>query len=112
VKARLIKFEAPGKGKSFSEMETTIKQIVDTAISSDKVIDIFEAAGIEKPDLSILSDEFLQEVQGMTHKNLALELLKKILNDEIRTRSRTNLVKSKKFLEMLETAIKSGLVIR
>ena len=106
VKARLIKFEAPGKGKSYSEMETTIKQIVDTAISSDKVIDIFEAAGIEKPDLSILSDEFLQEVQGMTHKNLALELLKKILNDEIRTRSRTNLVKSKKFLEMLETAIK------
>ena len=106
VKARLIKFEAPGKGKSYSEMETTIKQIVDTAISSDKVIDIFEAAGIEKPDLSILSDEFLQEVRGMTHKNLALELLKKILNDEIRTRSRTNLVKSKKFLEMLETAIK------
>jgi type I restriction enzyme R subunit len=106
VKARLIKFEAPGKGKSYSEMETTIKQIVDTAISSDKVIDIFEAAGIEKPDLSILSEEFLQEVQGMTHKNLALELLKKILNDEIRTRSRTNLVKSKKFLEMLETAIK------
>ena len=106
VKARLIKFEAPGKGKSYSEMETTIKQIVDTAISSDKVIDIFEAAGIEKPDLSILSDEFLQEVQGMTHKNLALELLKKILNDEIRTRSKTNLVKSKKFLEMLETAIK------
>ena len=106
VKSRLIKFEAPGKGKSYSEMETTIKQIVDTAISSDKVIDIFEAAGIEKPDLSILSDEFLQEVQGMTHKNLALELLKKILNDEIKTRSRTNLVKSKKFLEMLETAIK------
>ena len=106
VKARLIKFEAPGKGKSYSEMETTIKQIVDTAISSDKVIDIFEAAGIEKPDLSILSDEFLQEVQGMVHKNLALELLKKILNDEIKTRSRTNLVKSKKFLEMLEIAIK------
>jgi type I restriction enzyme, R subunit len=106
VKARLIKFEAPGKGKFYSEMETTIKQIVDTAISSDKVIDIFEAAGIEKPDLSILSDEFLQEVRGMTHKNLALELLKKILNDEIKTRSRTNLVKSKKFLEMLETAIK------
>jgi len=80
--------------------------IVDQAISSDKVVDIFEAAGIEKPDLSILSDEFLLEVQGMTHKNLAIELLKKILNDEIKSRLRTNLVKSKKFLEMLETAIK------
>ena len=106
VKARLVKFEGTGKGKPYSEIETAIKQIVDEAISSDKVIDIFEAAGIEKPDLSILSDEFLLEVQGMTHKNLALELLKKILNDEIRSRLKTNLVKSKKFLEMLETAIK------
>jgi len=70
------------------------------------VIDIFEAAGIEKPELSILSDEFLLEVQGMNHKNLAIELLKKILNDEIKSRLRTNLVKSKKFLEMLESAIK------
>ena len=92
--------------KSGSEIETAIKKIVDQAMSSDKVIDIFEAAGIEKPDLSILSDEFLLEVQGMKHKNLAIELLKKILNDEIKSRLRTNLVKSKKFLEMLETAIK------
>src|SRR3989339_228677 len=106
VKARLIKFDTPGKGKPYSEIETAIKQIVDEAITSDKVIDIFEAAGIEKPELSILSDEFLLEVQGMNHKNLAIELLKKILNDEIKSRLRTNLVKSKKFLEMLESAIK------
>src|SRR5690606_7469171 len=106
VKARLVKFETEGKGKTAREFDTTIKMIVDQAISSDKVVDIFAAAGIEKPDLSILSDEFLQEVQGMTHKNLALELLKKILNDEIKSRLRTNLVKSKKFLEMLESAIK------
>jgi len=106
VKARLVKFEIEGKGKTAKEFDTAIKMIVDQAISSDKVVDIFAAAGIEKPDLSILSDEFLQEVQGMTHKNLALELLKKILNDEIKSRLRTNIVKSKKFLEMLETAIK------
>ncbi len=106
VKARLVKFEGEGKGKSAADIDSAIKMIIDQAITSDKVIDIFEAAGIEKPELSILSDEFLLEVQGMTHKNLAIELLKKILNDEIKSRLRTNLVKSKKFLEMLETAIK------
>lgn len=107
VKSRLVKFDiVDSKGRSSSDIDTAIKMIVDQAISSDKVVDIFAAAGIEKPDLSILSDEFLLEVQGMTHKNLAIELLKKILNDEIKSRLRTNLVKSKKFLEMLETAIK------
>lgn len=106
VKARLVKFEGTGGGKSDIEIETAIKQIVDEAISSDKVMDIFEAAGMEKPDISILSDEFLLEVKGMKHQNLALELLKKLLNDEIKTRSKTNLVKSKKLLEMLEGTIK------
>ncbi|MEM0542607.1 type I restriction endonuclease subunit R [Flavobacterium sp. j3] len=106
VKARLVKFEGTGTGKSDIEIETAIKQIVDEALSSDKVMDIFEAAGMAKPDISILSDEFLLEVKGMKHKNLALELLKKLLNDEIKTRSKTNLVKSKKLLEMLESAIK------
>src|SRR4029079_13584634 len=67
---------------------------------------IFDAAGIKKPDISILSDEFLQEIQGMKHKNLALELLKRILNDEIKGRAKTNLVKSKALLEMLENAIR------
>ncbi len=106
VKARLVKFEGTGTGKSDIEIETAIKQIVDEALSSDKVMDIFEAAGMTKPDISILSDEFLLEVKGMKHQNLALELLKKLLNDEIKTRSKTNLVKSKKLLEMLEGAIK------
>ena len=109
VKARLVKFEGTGTGKSDIEIETAIKQIVDEALSSDKVIDIFEAAGIDKPEISgleVLSDEFLLEVKGMKHQNLALELLKKLLNDEIKTRSNTNLVKSKKLLEMLEGAIK------
>ena len=106
VKARLVKFESTGGGKSDIELETAIKQIVDEALSTDKVMDIFEAAGMEKPDISILSDEFLLEVKGMKHQNLALELLKKLLNEEIKTRSKTNLVKSKKLLEMLEGAIK------
>lgn len=110
VKARLVKFDSPvGGGKTDTEIETAIKQIVDEALSSDKVIDIFDAAGIDKPDISgleILSDDFLQEVQGMQHKNLAIELLKKILNNELKARAKTNLVKSKKLLEMLETAIK------
>ena len=109
VKARLIKFEGTGTGKSNIEIETAIKQIVDEALSSDKVIDIFEAAGIDKPEISgleILSDEFLLEVKGMKHQNLALELLKKLLNDEIKTRSKTNFVKSRKLLDMLEGALK------
>jgi type I restriction enzyme R subunit len=106
VKARLIKFETKGGGRSDAQIESAIKQIVDQALSSDKVVDIFDAAGIMRPDISILSEEFLLEVKGMKHKNLALELLKKILNDEIRSRAKTNLVKSKKLLEMLETAVK------
>lgn len=106
VKARLVKFEGTGTGRSDVQLETTIKQIVDEALSSDKVIDIFQAAGIENPEISVLSDEFLLEVKGMKHQNLALELLKKLLNDEIKIRSKTNLVKSKKLLEMLEGAIK------
>lgn len=110
VKARLAKFDAPtGGGRTDLEIETAIKQIVDEALSSDKVIDIFDAAGIDKPEISgleILSDEFLMEVKGMQHKNLAIELLKKILNNELKVRAKTNLVKSKKLLEMLEGAIK------
>lgn len=108
VKARLVKFEGTGNGKSDADMESAIKQIVDEALSSDTVIDIFDAAGVEKPEISgleVLSDEFLLEVKGMKHQNLAFELLKKLLNDEIKTRSRTNLVKSKKLLEMLQGAI-------
>lgn len=110
MKARLAKFDAPtGGGKSDVQIETAIKQIVDKALSSDKVIDIFDAAGMSKPEitgLEILSDEFLLEVEGMRHKNLAIELLKKILNNELKVRAKTNLVKSKKLLEMLDGAIK------
>jgi type I restriction enzyme R subunit len=80
--------------------------VIDKAIVSDKVIDIFEAAGIKKPDISILSDEFMEEIRGMKHKNLALELLKKLLSDEIKSRSRKNIVQSRTLAEMLEEAIR------
>jgi type I restriction enzyme R subunit len=106
LKARLVKFEPIGAGKSDVEIETAIRQIVDKAIVSEGIIDVFDAAGIKKPDISILSDEFLKEIQGMERKNLALELLKKLLNDELKVRTKKNLIQSKKLSEMLENAIK------
>jgi type I restriction enzyme R subunit len=97
--------KSPGRRLTEEELDLTIKQIVSRAISADKPIDIFAEAGLKKPDISILSDEFLAEVRGMKHKNLAVELLRKLLNDEIKTRSRTFLVQSRSFAEMLERAI-------
>nr|WP_294988945.1 type I restriction endonuclease subunit R [uncultured Sediminibacterium sp.] len=105
VKARLVKFDSTGSGKTDEEIETTIRQVVDKALVSEQVIDVFDAAGIKKPDISILSDEFLFELKGMEHKNIALEVLKKLLNDELKVRAKKNLVQSRTFLEMLENAI-------
>jgi len=107
IKTRIVKVTQSGRGKTDEEIETAIKQILSDAVVADEVIDIFDAAGIKKPDISILSDEFLAEVKGMNHKNLALELLKKLLNDEIKARQKVNLVQSKKFSEMLDKAMKS-----
>lgn len=107
IKARIVKVSEGSKVKTDEELETAIKQILSDAIVSDEVVDIFDAAGIKKPDISILSDEFLAEVKGMQHKNLALELLRKLLQDELRSRQKTNLVQSKKFSEMLEKAVKN-----
>ena len=106
VKARLAKFGSIDSGRTDEDIETTIRQVIDKALVTDKVIDVFDAAGIKKPDISILSEEFLLELKGMEHKNIALEVLKHLLNDEIKSRSKKNLVKSKTFLEMLENAIK------
>lgn len=113
IKARFAKFDETQKKRTDEEIETAIRQIVNDAIVSKEVIDVFEAAGIKKPDISILSDEFLAEIQGMPRKNLALELLKRLLNNEIKNRSQTNLIQSKKFSEMLAQAVKryqSGLI--
>jgi type I restriction enzyme R subunit len=106
VKSRLIKFDGAGTGKTDEEIETAIRQVIDKALVTDKVIDVFDAAGIKKPDISILSEEFLLEVKNMEHKNIALEVLKKLLNDEIKSRTRKNLVQGKTLMEMLENSIK------
>ena len=106
IKSRIVKVTQSGKAKSDEEIETAIKQILSDAVVAEEVIDIFDAAGIKKPDISILSDEFLAEVKGMKHKNLAFELLKKLLNDEVKTRQKTNMVQSKKFSEMIENAVR------
>lgn len=106
VKARLAKFDSTGSGRTDEEIETTIRQVIDKALVSEQVIDVFDAAGIKKPDISILSEEFLMELKGMEHKNVALEVLKKLLNDEIKSRAKKNLVQSRTFLEMLENSIK------
>ncbi|BCD68811.1 type I restriction endonuclease subunit R [Nitratiruptor sp. YY09-18] len=104
VKSRLIKFNTDNE--TIGTYETAIKQIVDKAVSSNGVIDIFDAVGLKKPDISILSDEFLEEIKGMKQKNLAIEALKKLINDEIKGRIKTNIVKSKSLKESLEELIR------
>jgi len=106
VKSRLVKFDANGNGRTDEEVETVIRQVIDKALVTEKVIDVFDAAGIKKPDISILSEDFLLEVKNMEHKNIAFEVLKKLLNDEIKSRSKKNLIQSKTLMEMLENSIK------
>jgi type I restriction enzyme R subunit len=97
---------SPGGRRSPEDLELAIRQIVSRAVASDGVIDIFEAAGLKKPDISILSDEFLAEIRGMPHKNLAVEMLRKLLEGEIRTRGRKNIVQGRAFSQLLEDAIR------
>ena len=105
VKARLCKFNQSGNERNDEEIETTIRQVIDQALVSEKVIDIFDAAGIKKPDISILSEEFLMELKGMEHKNIAMEVLRKLLEDEIKARSKYNVVESQSLMEMLDRSI-------
>jgi len=106
VRGALVKSGAPSP-KAEEDLEHAIRHIVSKAIASDEVIDIFAAAGLKKPDISILSDEFLAEVRGLQHKNLAIELLRKLLTNEIRTRLRKNLIQGRSFAEMLERTIRA-----
>jgi len=107
IKAALGK-RTPVEGrKSAEDIELAIRQIVSNAVASSEVIDIFTAAGLNKPDISILSDEFLVEVRGIEHRNLALEALKRLLNEEIKSRRKVNLVQARSFSELLEKALKS-----
>jgi type I restriction enzyme R subunit len=113
IKARFSKFDDSNRKKSNEEIETAIRQIINDAIISKDVVDVFDAAGIAKPSIEILNNEFLEQIKNLPRKNLALELLKRLLNEEIKIRSNTNLVQSRKFSEMLAEAVKryqSGLI--
>ena len=105
VRAVLAK-RAPADARPEEELDHAVRQIISRAVSSEGVIDIFAAAGLEKPDLSILSDEFLSEVRGMPQRNLAVELLQKLLKGELVTRRRKNVVQARSFAEMLEQTLR------
>ena len=104
VRAALAK-STPGSGKSSAERDLAVQQIVSRAVVSTEIVDILKAAGVETPDISILSDEFLAEVEGMKRQNLAMEALRKLINGEIRSRSRVNVVQTRAFSDRLEEAI-------
>lgn len=106
VRSGLAKATVEGAGKTTEDLDSAIRQLVSRAVAPEGVVDIFAAAGLKKPDISILSDDFLQEVRQLPHRNLAVELLRKLLNDEIKVRSKKNVVQAKSFAEMLEKSIR------
>lgn len=106
VRAGLAKATVEGEGEAREKMATAIRQLISRAVASEGVVDIFAAAGLKKPDISILSDDFLQEVRQLPHRNLAVELLRKLINDEIKIRSRKNVVQARSFAQMLKEAVR------
>ena len=104
VRAALAK-SVSGTGKSSAERDLAVQQIVSRAVVSTEIVDILEAAGLDTPDISILSEEFLAEIQGMEKKNLAMEALRKLINGELRSRSRVNVVQTRAFSKRLEEAV-------
>ena len=105
LQAALFK-ETSSTSKTPEQIDAAIRQLVSKAITTDgQVIDVFTAAGLPKPDISILSDQFLAEVRGLKHKNVAAELLEKLLKDELRVRSKRNLVQAQVFSEKLKKAL-------
>ena len=105
VRSALIKRVA-GESRSDEELDNAVRQIVSRAVSSDEVVDIFAAAGLKNPDISVLSDEFLAEVRDMPHRNLAVELLQKLIRGELSIRRRKNIVQARSFSEMLERTLR------
>lgn len=107
VKAGIIKMiPEDKKKKTLAQLDAEMNQLISKSVSSNEVIDILEAVGLKKPNIAILSDEFLEEVRGMKQKNLAVELLNRLLKGNVRVLARKNLIQSKKFSELLENAIK------
>ena len=104
VRAALSK-RAATEARPEEELDFAVRQIISRAVASEGVMDIFAAAGLDKPDISVLSDEFLAEVRGMPHRNLAVELLQKLLKGELSARRRKNLVQARSFAEMLEQSL-------
>ena len=105
VRAALSK-RAATDARPEEDLDFAVRQIISRAVASEGVMDIFAAAGLNKPDISVLSDEFLAEVQGMPHRNLAVELLQKLLRGEVSTRRRKNVVQARSFAEMLEQTLR------
>ena len=105
VRAAILK-KAPGEKRSAEDLDSAIKQIVSRAVASEGVVDIFAEAGLRNPDISVLSDEFLSEVKGMPHRNVAVELLQKLIRGELSTRRRQNVIQARSFAGMLEDAIR------
>ena len=105
VRAAILK-PAPGQQRSDAELDSAIKQIISKAVASEGVVDVFAEAGLRNPDISVLSDEFLNEVRGMPHRNLAIELLQKLMKGELSIRRRQNVVQARSFAGMLEDAIR------
>ena len=97
---------AIGESRTGEDMDHAVRQIISRAVASEGVMDIFAAAGLDKPDISVLSDEFLAEVQGMPHRNLAVELLQKLLKGEVSSRRRKNVVQARSFAELLEKTLR------
>ena len=105
VRAALSK-RAASEARPQEELDLAVRQIISRAVASEGVMDIFAAAGLEKPNISVLSEEFLAEVRGMPHRNLAVELLQKLLEGEVSTRRRKNVVQARSFAEMLEQTLR------
>ena len=105
VRAALSK-RATGEARPEEDLDLAVRQIISRAVASEGVMDIFAAAGLDKPDISVLSDEFLAEVQGMPQRNLAVELLQKLLKGELSVRRRKNVVQARSFAEMLEQTLR------
>ena len=105
VRAALSKRDGP-KASSDGDLDDAIRQIVSRAVASDGVIDIFDAAGLKRPDMSILSEDFLEEVRSLRHRNLAVELLERLLRSELANHRRKNVVRSRSFAELLDQTIR------
>ena len=105
VQSGLVK-KAPGEARAEEDLDHAVRQIISRAVASEGVLDIFAAAGLDKPDISVLSDEFLAEVQGMPQRNLAVELLQKLLKGELSARRRSNVVQARSFADMLEHTLR------